>query len=115
MDTNLPGSVPPSPPPPALGGGSGGGEIIYPQQPPKDPILICVLNLLVGGCLGYFMIGQKVKGIVALVIWVLGIPFTCGTLSGLIGIVAAVDGYLQAQALQAGHPVGPWTFFQQHL
>ena len=113
MDTNLPGSAPP-PPPPALGGGSGGGEIIYPQQPPKDPILICVLNLIVAGCLGYFMIGQKLKGIAALVIWVLGLG-TCGVVSGLVGIVAAVDGYLQAQALQAGHPVGPWTFFQQHL
>ena len=43
-------------PPPASGKG---GELVYPQQPPKDPILILVLNLLVAGCLGYFMIGQK--------------------------------------------------------
>ena len=108
--SNMPSGTPPSPPP-----ASGGGEIIYPQQPPKDPILILVLNLLVGGCVGYFMIGQKFKAIIALVLWIVGIPFTCGTLSGLVGIVAGIDGYLQAQQLQAGHPVGPWTFFQQHL
>ena len=114
MESNLPGSVPPLPPP-SLSGGSGGGEIIYSQQPPKDPVLICVLNLLVGGCLGYFLIGQKMKGIGAVVIYlVVAIP-TCGVGSLLLAIVAAVDGYLQAQALQAGLPVGPWTFFQQHL
>ena len=50
--------------PPAPGKG---GELVYPQQPPKDPILILVLNLLVAGCLGYFMIGQKMKGIVSLI------------------------------------------------
>ncbi len=61
MDSNISGSTPPPPPPAA--GGSGGGEIIYPQQPPKDPILILVLNLLVAGCVGYFMIGQKFKAI----------------------------------------------------
>jgi len=61
--SNMPSGTPPSPPP-----ASGGGEIIYPQQPPKDPILILVLNLLVGGCVGYFMIGQKFKAIIALVL-----------------------------------------------
>lgn len=110
--SNMPGASIPPPPPT---GGPGGGEIIYPQQPPKDPILILVLNLLLGGCVGYFMIQQKWKAIIALVLWILGIPFTCGTLSGLVGIVAGIDGYLQAQQLQAGHPIGPWTFFQQHL
>jgi hypothetical protein len=24
-----------------------GGELVYPQQPPKDPVLIAVLNLVV--------------------------------------------------------------------
>ena len=116
MDTNLPGSAPPPPPPPppSLGGGSG-GEIIYPQQPVKDPILIAVLNLVVAGCLGYFMIGQKIKAITTLVIFVVGLFLTCGVVSLLVSLAAAVDGYFQAQALQAGHPVGPWTFFQQHL
>jgi hypothetical protein len=98
-------------PPPASGKG---GELVYPQQPPKDPILILVLNLLVAGCLGYFMIGQKMKGIVALIaVLVLAIP-TCGAGSLLVSVAAAIDGYMQAQQLQAGHPVAQWTFFNDH-
>jgi hypothetical protein len=98
-------------PPPASGKG---GELVYPQQPPKDPILILVLNLLVAGCLGYFMIGQKMKGIVSLIaVLVLAIP-TCGAGSLLVSVAAAIDGYMQAQQLQAGHPVAQWTFFNDH-
>jgi hypothetical protein len=91
-----------------------GGELVYPQQPPKDPVLIAVLNLVVAGCLGYFMIGQKMKGIVAVIAWVLGLFFTCGTVSGLVSIVAAIDGYLQAMQLKANVPVAQWTFFNDH-
>lgn len=109
---------PPPPPPPSSGStppaGPGGGDIVYPQNPPKDPVLIAVLNLVVAGCLGYFMIGQKMKGIVAVIAWVVGLFFTCGTVSGLVSIVAAIDGYMQAQQLKAGFPVAQWTFFDKH-
>jgi len=91
----------------------GGGELVYPQQPPKDPILILVLNLILFGCVGYFIIGQKLKGISALVLWILGLA-TCGVGSGIVAIVAAIDGWMQAQHLQAGHPVAQWTFFKDH-
>ena len=77
-------------------------------------MLIAILNLVVAGCLGYFMIGQKMKGIVAVIAWVVGLFFTCGTLSGLVAIVAAIDGYMQAQHLKAGFPVAQWTFFDKH-
>ncbi|HEX7151128.1 MAG TPA: hypothetical protein VF618_06535 [Thermoanaerobaculia bacterium] len=97
----------PVPPPPS------GGGLVYPTQPPKDPILVLVLNLLVLGGVGYLIMGQKTKGIVAIVAWVLGLC-TFGTVSGLVSIVAAIDGYLQAQQLQQGHPVGDWTFFNDH-
>jgi hypothetical protein len=97
--------------PPATGGG---GQLIQPQQPPKDPIVILVLNLIVAGCLGYFMIGQKMKGIVALVVWLILIIPTCGAGSGLISVVTAIDGFMQAQNLQAGHPIAEWTFFKDH-
>jgi hypothetical protein len=107
-------NTPPPPPPSPAPAGGGGGGIIYPATPPKDPILILVLNLLVAGGLGYIMIGQKMKGIVAIVAWVVLLFVTCGAGSGLIGIVAAIDGYLQAQQLQQGHPVGEWTFFNDH-
>lgn len=112
MSEFTPDTAPPPPPPPTTGGS--GGDLVYPQQPPKDPILIAVLNLIVAGCLGYFMIGQKMKGIVSLIIWVVLIIPTCGTGSGLLSIVTAIDGYLQAQQLQAGHPVAQWTFFNDH-
>ena len=114
MDTPGGSYTPPTPP---SGGGSpssgGGGELVYPQQPPKDPILILVLNLILFGCVGYFIIGQKLKAISALVLWLLGL-FTCGVGSGIVAIVAAIDGWMQAQHLQAGYPVAQWTFFKDH-
>lgn len=114
------GSSTPPPPPPSSPGGvtpppaGGGGELVYPTTPPKDPILVLVLNLLVAGGVGYIIMGQKMKGIVAIVAWVILLFVTCGAGSGLIAIVAAIDGYLQAQQLQAGHPVAQWTFFNDH-
>src|SRR5258708_26369013 len=118
MDTPGVSYTPPPPPPPSPPAGGApagpGGDIVYPQDPPKDPVLIAVLNLVVAGCLGYFMIGQKMKGIVAVIAWVLGLFFTCGTVSGLVSIVAAIDGYMQAQHLKAGFPVAHWTFFDKH-
>ena len=113
MDTNAPGGSYTPPPPPAGGGGTGGGDLVYPTQPPKDPILILILNLLVAGGVGYIIIGQKTKGIVFIVVWLLGL-IACGIPSAIASIVGAIDGYLQAQHLQAGHPVGQWTFFKDH-
>ena len=101
---------PPSAPPPASGGG---GAIIPPPQPPKDPVLILILNLIVAGGLGYIMIGQKTKGIVAIVAWVLGLA-TCGIVSGIVGVVAAIDGYLQAQHQKNGYSLREWSFFNDH-
>src|ERR1044071_8817155 len=92
-------SLPP-PPPSAPPSAPGGGGIIYPTTPPKDPILVLVLNLLVAGGVGYIIMGQKVKGIVAIVAWVILLFVTCGAGSGLVSIVAAIDGYMQAQQLQ---------------
>jgi len=115
MDTPGGSFTPPPPPstPPSAPAG-GGGDLVYPQQPPKDPILILVLNLLLFGCVGYFLIGQKMKGIVAVIVFVVGAPFTCGIVSLLVSVAACIDGYLQAQQLQAGHPVAQWTFFNDH-
>lgn len=106
------GSFTPPPPPPA-GPAGPGGNLVYPTTPPKDPILVMVLNLLVCGGVGYIIMGQKTKGIVAIVIWVLG-WVACGIPSGIVSILGAIDGYLQAQQLQQGHPVGEWTWFNDH-
>ena|SRR5256885_1374964 len=111
MDTPGGSYTPPSVP--SSGGPPRAEEVIRPKQPPEDPTKILLLNLI-GGCVGYFIIGQKNKGIVAVAAFVLGLIFTCGILSGLVMIAAAIDGMMQAQQLQAGHPVGQWTFFQDH-
>jgi len=117
MDTPGGSYTPPPPPPsspsPSTPSGGGTPELIYPTQPPKDPILIAVLNLIALGGVGYIMIGQKTKGIVAIAVWVVGLC-SFGLVSGLVAIAGAIDGYLQAQALQQGHPVGQWTFFNDH-
>jgi hypothetical protein len=108
--------TPPPPPPPVTPGGApgpSGGELVYPTTPPKDPILVLVLNLLVAGGVGYIIMGQKTKGIVAIVIWLVGWAL-CGIPSGIVAVLAAIDGYLQAQELQKGHPVGQWTWFSDH-
>lgn len=96
------------------GGGApaGGGELIQPGQPPKDPVIVLVLNLILL-CVGYFYLGQWQKGLVALIGGLLlGVP-TCGIGSLAVAIAAAFDGYYQAQQLQAGRPIGQWTFFQK--
>ena len=96
-------------------GSTSGGNIIRPTTPPKDPILVLVLNLFVAGGVGYLIMGQKMKGIIAIVAWaILFVPPSCGIGSGLLAIAAAIDGYYQALNLQAGHPVGEWTFFKDH-
>jgi len=95
-------------------GSSSGGAIIQPTTPPKDPILVLVLNLLVAGGVGYIIIGQKMKGIIAIVAWVVLLFVTCGVGSGILSIVTAIDGYFQAQELQAGRPIAEWTFFKDH-
>ena len=110
---NPPGSYTPPPAPPPGGAPVGGGDLIYPSQPPKDPILVLVLNLLLLGGVGYIILGQKTKGIVAIVVWLVLTVVTCG-IGSAIAIVTAIDGYMQAQQLQQGHPVGQWTWFNNH-
>ena len=98
----------PSSPPP------GGGDVIPPPPQPRNPVAILLLNFI-GGCVGYFMIGQRNKAIVALIAWVIGlVPPLCGTVSGLVALAAMIDGYLQAQHLQAGHSIRQWSFFNDH-
>lgn len=72
---------------------SGGGATV----PSPDPNLILVLNLLLFGCAGYWLLGQRAKAVVAAVLWIAGLA-TCGVLSGLVAVVAAYDGYKQAKS-----------------
>lgn len=89
--------------------------MIQPASPPRDPVLILILNLLLAGGAGSIVLGQRAKGIVAIALFfAVGFP-TCFAASGLIAIGGAIDGYLQARQLEAGRAIGPWTFFNGGL
>ena len=81
-----------------------------------DPELVAALNLLPGAAGGYARLGQKKKAILAVIVWsVFLLPPSCGVMSGAVAVIAAIDGYLQAQQLKEGHPIGQWTWFRKHL
>ena len=69
----------------------GGGA----PDPPPDPNLIFILNLLLFGCAGYWLLGQRLKAVLAAVAWIAGL-YTCGVVSGVVMLVAAIDGYREA-------------------
>lgn len=116
MDTTPPGGsyTPPPPPPPGPGAPPpASGELINPPSPQKEPVVALLLNLFLL-CVGYFWYGQWQKGVAALVGGlVLGV-ITCGFGAGAVAVFAAIDGYLQAEQLKQGHPLGHWTFFNNH-
>jgi len=95
-------------------------ENIIPPSEAKDPILILILALFLGG-IAYFVLGQWQKGIAAVALWLCGLVLvfvTCGFglfvyLPMLICFV--IDAYMQAKALKDGHPIGQWTFFATHM
>lgn len=96
-------SAAPQPPPELSGGGTW-----------RHPIAVLIANLLGAGGAGYLLLGQKQKGIVAIVIFfALGLP-TCFAASYAISIAFAADGYMQAQHVEAGRRIGEWTFFARH-
>ncbi len=75
-----------------------------------------VLNLILL-CVGYFIYGQWQKGLATIGIALVLTVGTCfvGTVAlPLIAIVTAIDGYMQAEQLKQGFPLGQWTFFQNH-
>jgi TM2 domain-containing membrane protein YozV len=68
----------------------------------NDPVVALVLNLLVCGCGGYVYLGQTRKAVIALVLWLIGVPLTCGAGSGVVALIAAIDAYRQAERMQRG-------------
>ena len=66
MDTPGGSYTPPSTP---STGGTKPEELVRPTQPPKDPIMVLILNLLAFGGVGYIIMGQKMKGYVAIVVF----------------------------------------------
>lgn len=77
------------------------GEMI--QKPDTNPIVVALLNWLLLGGVGYFMMGQKKKGIISIVITVVGACFGIGM---IVPWVTAYDAYLLGQKLQSGQAIG---------
>jgi TM2 domain-containing membrane protein YozV len=83
---------------------------VQPATPPKDPIIAAVLSLILLGGAGQIYLGQQTKGIVLIVIWLLGLC-TFGVVSTIVAIVGAIDAYQLATMLKNGQAVGEWQFF----
>jgi hypothetical protein len=64
---------------------------------PPDPVLVFVLNLFGAGGLGYWMLGQKTKAVIAIAVFIALAWPTCFSGSLLVSGVTAVDAYLQAR------------------
>lgn len=92
------------PPPAPAGGGTS----------PPDPILVMLANLFGFAGLGYLMLRQKEKAIIAIALWLIVAWPTCFSASLLIAAIAAIDGWMQARHLASGFAVGPFTLFNQH-
>ena len=78
------------------------GQMI--TKPDANPIVFAVCNWF-GGCVGYFLMGQKKKAIIALVITMVLSTITCGA-GWLVVFVFIYDAYLLGQKLQSGQAIG---------
>ena len=77
------------------------GEMI--QKPDTNPIIVACLNWFLLGGVGYFMMGQKKKGIIATVATVI---LACFGIGFIIPVITAYDAYLLGQKLQRGEAIG---------
>ena len=78
------------------------GQMI--SKPDANPILLAILNWFF--CIGYFMMGQKKKCIIGIVVVILTNVVTCGTLGWIVMLVFVYDAYLLGQKLQSGQSIG---------
>lgn len=76
------------------------GELI--QKPDTNPVVVAILNLCLFGGVGYFMMGQQKKGIIATAATIATIPFGVGI---LLPFISAYDAYLLGQKLQNGEAI----------
>jgi len=86
---------------------------IQPSNPPKNSIVAAILSLLLLGGVGQLYIGQQKKGIILIVVWVLGLC-TGGILSLAVHVVGAIDAYMMAEKLQKGESIGDMQWFWEN-
>lgn len=78
------------------------GQMI--TKPDTNPIIIALAQFFF--FIGYFLMGQKKKWIMAIVITIATNILTCATLGWVPLLIFVYDGYLIAQKLQSGQSVG---------
>ncbi|MFT5682753.1 MAG: hypothetical protein ACI8RZ_003677 [Myxococcota bacterium] len=77
------------------------GEMI--QKPDTNPIVPAFLNWFLLGGVGYYVIGQQKKAMIATAVTVVGM---CVGIGFLIPWITAYDAYLLGQKLQSGQSIG---------
>ncbi len=79
------------------------GQMI--TKPDANPIVFGVCNLFIFGALGYFLMGQQKKAIIAAIATIVLSSITCGAGSFIV-FIFAYDAYLLGQKLQTGQSIG---------
>lgn len=80
---------------------------------PRDPALVLVLNLFGCAGAGYYLLGQRGKALIAiLVFFAVGIPtfFAAGF---AVSAITAIDVFMQARQVRKSRRIGPWTILDR--
>lgn len=72
-------------------------------KPDTNPYVPAVLNLVLVGGGGYFMLGQQKKGVIAIICTVV---FACMGIGLIIPLITAYDAYLLGEKLKTGQSIG---------
>jgi uncharacterized membrane protein len=79
------------------------GQMI--TKPDANPIVFALCNFFFLGALGYFLMGQKKKALIAAILTFVLSSFTCG-MGSVIIFVFVYDAYVLGQKLQSGQSIG---------
>ncbi len=81
---------------------------IEPAKPQRSPVIASLLSFFLLGGAGQIYLGQTKKGILLIVLTLVGSLFLIGLIVFPIG---AIDAYLLAKRLENGETLGEWEFF----
>jgi hypothetical protein len=73
------------------------------SKPDANPIVLAVLNLILWGGVGYFLMGQQKKAIASIVYFFVGMM--CFGIGFIIPLLTAYDAYLLGQKLANGETI----------
>jgi TM2 domain-containing membrane protein YozV len=84
---------------------------IQPHDPPKKPIVVAIVSLLLFGGVGQIHLGQTKKGIFFILATIALIPIGIGFIVWIAGII---DAYVMAEKLQKGQAIGDMQWFWEN-